>query len=161
MCLAKKNIYRVQVQYHKLQQRGVYLEPKSNKLITDTMTKIVIFYCLKQKAKGRSVNGCTEPNREGNGNPPQYSCLENPMDGGAWQAAVHEVAKSWTRLSDFTFTFHFHALEKEMATHSSVLACDDPEGCYGEGGGRRVQDGEHMYTCGGFILIFGKTNTIM
>ena len=54
--------------------------------------------------------------------PLQYSCLENPMDGGAWQAAVHGVAKSRTRLSDFTFTFHFHALEKEMATHSSVLA---------------------------------------
>ena len=52
----------------------------------------------------------------------QYSCLENPMDGGAWWAAVHGVTKSWTRLSDFTFTFHFHALEKEMATHSSVLA---------------------------------------
>ena len=44
------------------------------------------------------------------------------MDGGAWWAAVHGVAKSWARLSDFTFTFHFHALEKEMATHSSVLA---------------------------------------
>ena len=52
----------------------------------------------------------------------QYSCLENPMDGGAWWAAVHGVAKSLTQLSDFTFTFHFHALEKEMATHSSVLA---------------------------------------
>ena len=51
-----------------------------------------------------------------------YSCLENPMDRGAWWAAVHGVATSWTRLSDFTFTFHFHALEKEMATHSSVLA---------------------------------------
>ena len=48
--------------------------------------------------------------------------MEKPMDGGAWWAAVHEVAKSWTRLRDFTFTFHFHALEKEMATHSSVLA---------------------------------------
>ena len=59
--------------------------------------------------------------REGNGNLLQYSCLENPMDGGAWWAAVHGGAKSWTRLSDFTFTFHFHALEKEMATHSSVL----------------------------------------
>ena len=59
---------------------------------------------------------------EGNGTPLQYSCLENPMDGGAWWAAVHGVAKSRTRLSDFTFTFHFHALEKEMATHSSVLA---------------------------------------
>ena len=44
------------------------------------------------------------------------------MGGGAWWAAVHGVAKSWTRLSDFTFTFHFHALEKETVTHSSVLA---------------------------------------
>ena len=58
----------------------------------------------------------------GNGTPLQYSCLENPMDGGAWCAAVHGVARSQTRLSDFTFTFHFHALEKEMTTHSSVLA---------------------------------------
>ena len=59
---------------------------------------------------------------EGNGTPLQYSCLENPMDGGAWWAAVHGVAEGRTRLSDFTFTFHFHTLEKEMATHSSVLA---------------------------------------
>ena len=58
---------------------------------------------------------------EGNGTPLQYSCLENPMDGGAWWAAVHGVAKSQT-LSDLTFTFLFHALEKEMATHSSILA---------------------------------------
>ena len=57
-----------------------------------------------------------------NGTPLQYSCLENPMDGGAWRAAIRGVAKSRTRLSDFTFTFHFHTLEKEMATHSSVLA---------------------------------------
>ena len=56
------------------------------------------------------------------GTPLQYSCLESPMDGGAWWAAVHGVATSQTQLSDFTFTFHFHALEKEMATHSSVLA---------------------------------------
>ena len=59
---------------------------------------------------------------EGNGTPLQKSCLENPMDGGAWWAAVHGVAKSRTRLSDFTFTFHFPALEKAIATHSSVLA---------------------------------------
>ena len=59
---------------------------------------------------------------EGDGTPLQYSSLENPMDGGAWWAAVHGVAKSQTQLSDFTFTFHFHALEKEMAMHSSVLA---------------------------------------
>ena len=59
---------------------------------------------------------------EGNGTPLQYSCLANPMDGGAWWAAVHGVKKSRTRLKDFFFTFHFHALEKEMATHASVLA---------------------------------------
>ena len=60
-------------------------------------------------------------NGEGSGIPLQYSCLENPMGGGAWWAAVHGVAKSRTRLSDFTFTFHFHASEKEMATHSTFL----------------------------------------
>ena len=63
---------------------------------------------------------------EGNGNPLQYSCLENLMGRGAWWAAVHGVAGSRTRLSDFTFTFHFHALEKEIATHSSVLAWKIP-----------------------------------
>ena len=72
---------------------------------------IVVLICISLMTK-----------EEGNGTPFQYSCLENPMDGGAWQAAVHGVEKSRTRLSDFTFTFHFHALEKEMATHSSVLA---------------------------------------
>ena len=64
---------------------------------------------------------------EQDGTPLQYSCLENPMDGGAWWASVRGVAKSRTRLSYFTFTFHFHALEKEMATHSSVLAWRIPE----------------------------------
>ena len=59
---------------------------------------------------------------EGNGAPLQHSCLENPVAGGAWWAAVHGVTKSRTGLSNFTFTFDFHALEKEMATHSSVLA---------------------------------------
>ena len=70
---------------------------------------------------------------EGNGTPLRYSCLENPMDGGAWWAAVHGVAKSRTRLSDFTVTFHFPALEEEMATHSSVLAWRIPG--MGEPGG--------------------------
>ena len=60
--------------------------------------------------------------REGNGTPLQYSYLENPMGGGAWWAAAHGIAKSLTQLSNFTFTFYFHELEKEMATHSSVLA---------------------------------------
>ena len=63
---------------------------------------------------------------EGDGTPLQYSCLENPMDGGAWEAAVRGVARSRTRLSDFTFTFHFDASEKEMATHSSTLAWQIP-----------------------------------
>ena len=70
---------------------------------------------------------------EGNGTPLQYSCLENLMDGGSWWTAVHGVAKSRTQLSNFTFTFHFHALEKEMATHSSTLAWRIPG--MGESGG--------------------------
>ena len=70
--------------------------------------KIVETYCMND--------------REGNGTPLQYSCLENPMEGGPWKTAVHGVAEGRTRLSDFTFTFHFHALEREMATHSNVLA---------------------------------------
>ena len=77
---------------------------------------------------------------EGNGTPLQYSCLENPVDGGAWWAVVHGVTKSRTRLSDFTFTFHFHALEKEMATHSSVLCLENPRD--GEPG-RRLSMGSH------------------
>ena len=76
--------------------------------------RVCVFLCIFKAS--RILSG------EGNGTPLQYSCLENPMDGGAWWAAVHGVAKSRTRLSEFTFTFHFHALEKEMATHSSVLA---------------------------------------
>ena len=70
---------------------------------------------------------------QGNGNPLQYSCLKNPMDGGVWWAAVHGVAKSRTRLRDFTSTLHFHALKEEMATHSSSLACRIPG--MGEPGG--------------------------
>ena len=70
----------------------------------------------------RDGNMCRPCGGEGNGTTFQYSRLENPMDGGAWQAAAHGVAKSRTQLSSFTFTFHFHAVEKEMATHSSVLA---------------------------------------
>ena len=70
---------------------------------------------------------------EGNGTPLQHSCLENPMDRGAWWAAIHGVANSQTQLSDFTLTFHFHAWEKEIATHSSVLAWRIPG--MGESGG--------------------------
>ena len=72
-----------------------------------------LVYCV---SVGRLLYG------EGNGTPLQYSCLENPVDRGAWWAAVYGVAQSRTPPSDFTFTFHFHALEKAMATHSSVLA---------------------------------------
>ena len=74
---------------------------------------------------------------EGNGTPLQYSCLENPMEGGACWTAVHGVAKSQTQLSDFTFTFHFHALEKEMATHSVFFP--------GESQGRGSLVGCHLW----------------
>ena len=69
-----------------------------------------------------SIPGSGRSPGEGNGYSAKYSCLENRMDRGAWQATVHGVTESQTQLSDFTFTFHFHALEKEMATHSIVLA---------------------------------------
>ena len=75
----------------------------------------------------------TSRNSEGDGTPLQCSCLENPINRGAWKAAVHGVTEGQTRLSDFIFTFHFHALEKEMATHSSVLAWRIPG--MGEPGG--------------------------
>ena len=93
---------------------------------------------MQQEADGRQL--CPDgfhPHHatfgEGNRTRLQYSCLENPMDGEAWKAAVHGVAEGQTRLSDFTFTFHFHALEKEMATHSIVLAWRIPG--MGEPGG--------------------------
>ena len=95
---------------------------------------------------------------EGNGTPLQYSCLENPMDGGTWWAVVHGVAKSRTRLSDFTFTFHFHALEKEMATHSSALAWRIPG--TGESGGlpsmgshRVGHDGSDLAAAAAYVCI--------
>ena len=87
-----------------------------------------------------------EKNRLGKtGTPLKYSCLENPMDRGPWKAAVHGVAKSQTLLSNFTFTFHCHALEKEMATHSSVLAwripgTGEPGGLPSMGSHRVTQD---------------------
>ena len=68
----------------------------------------------------------TKKRRQWHGTPLQHSCLENPVDGGAWWAEVHGLTKSWTQLSDFTLTFHFHALEKEMATYSSILAWGIP-----------------------------------
>ena len=77
---------------------------------------------LQIQEKILRFSGLVLTSLKSHGNPLQYSCLENPMDGGAWQAAVHGVARRRTRLSDFTFTFHFPALEEEMATHSSVLA---------------------------------------
>ena len=95
------------------------------------------------------LQGARQEGREGNGTPIQYSCLENPTDGGAWWAAVHGVAKSQTRLSDFTFTFHFHLLEKEMATHSSVLAwkksrTGEPGGLPSMGSHRVGHDGSDL-----------------
>ena len=81
---------------------------------------------LKSNEKTLGVGDFT---REGDCAPLQYSCLENPMGRGAWWAAVHGVAKSQAQLNDFTFTFYFLALEKEMATHSSVLSWRSLVGC--------------------------------
>ena len=90
---------------------------------TISLISLHIFYHFIYLLKSHHLNKYQElGNWQCDGTPLQYSCLENPMDGGAWWAAVHGVAKSQTRLSDFTFTFHFPALEEEMATHSSVLA---------------------------------------
>ena len=88
---------------------------------------------LQTEPQGKPLFSWLHDCGEGNGTPFQYSCLENPMDRGAWQASVHGVAKSRTQLSAFTFTFHLHALEKEMATHASVLAWRIPG--MGEPGG--------------------------
>ena len=87
------------------------------------LTKHILKLKVEQNLKNyvRNINHIQDNMGEGSGTPLQYSCLENPMDRGAWWASVHGVAKSQTRLIDFTFTFHFHALEEEMATHSSVL----------------------------------------
>ena len=91
--------------------------------------------------------------REANGSPLQYSCLENPMDRRAWWAAVHGVARSQTRLSNFTFTFHFHASEKEMATHSSILAwripvTGEPDGLLSVGSHRVGHDWHDLAAAG-------------
>ena len=94
-------------------ERLILLDPQAKKGVTVLAGLVILTMKLVTIAKG---------NGEGNGTPLQYSCLEYPMDGGAWWAAVHGVAKSRTRLSNFTFTFRFPALEKEMAPHSSVLA---------------------------------------
>ena len=96
---------------------------------------------------------------EGNGTPLQYSCLENPMDGGAWWAAVHGVAKSRTWLSNFTFIFPLHSLEKEMATHSSVLAwripgTGEPGGLPSMGSHRVGHDGSDLTAAEAVVLLF-------
>ena len=90
-----------------------------------TATTICNYYTIQYKG-------------EGDGTALQHSCLENPVDGGAWWAAVHGVAKSCAQLSDFTFTFHFHALEKEMATHSWRIPGTGEPGGLPSRGSRRV-----------------------
>ena len=99
---------------------------------------------------------------EGDGTPLQYSCLDNPMDGGAWWTAVHGVAESRTRLSDFTFTFHFYALEKEMATHSSVLAwripgTGEPGGLPSTGSHRVGDDWSDLAAAAAAVMQLNKT----
>ena len=102
-------------------------------MIKVALTSVLPYLSLLSKPKPGNAEPFSQPSweiglsslcsdGEGDGTPLQYSCLENPMDRGAWWAAVQGVAEGRTRLSDFTFTFHFPALEKEMATHSSILA---------------------------------------
>ena len=112
---------------------------------------------------------------EGNGTPLQHSCLESPVDGGALWAAVHGVINCRTRLSDFTFTFHFHALEKEMATHSSVLAwripgMGEPRGLPSMGSHRVGHDWSDLAAAAagrleeretGELLVFADTNSVV
>ena len=100
---------------------------KSDKMVNVTIYSgklYISYHCLIREISS-PASDCSQVASfagEGNGTPLQYSCLENPMDGGAWWAAVHGVARSWTRLSDFTFHFSLSCIEKEMATHSCVLA---------------------------------------
>ena len=122
----KKNIY-VQLKHFALPQKriqhcksAIYRERERKR--ESTLCKYNTNIVLNQTEKNREKVYSSLNHGEGNGTPLQYSCLENPMDGGAWQAAVHGVAKRRTRRSNFTFTFYFHALEEERATHSSILA---------------------------------------
>ena len=91
---------------------------KANHEMGENICKSHIWYGINSHNIQRTLK---TQNGAGKGNPLQYSCLENFMNRGDWQVVVHGVAKSRIGLSDFTFTFHFHALEKKMATHSSVL----------------------------------------
>ena len=100
----------------------------------DEENVLELVVAIAQPCEYTKKHNYTSNSGEGNGNPLQYSCLENPMDGGgAWWAAVHGITRSRTQLNDFTLFFHFHALEKEMAAHSSVLAWRIPG--MGEPGG--------------------------
>ena len=127
--------------FNMLSRLFIAILPRSKRLLISWLQSPSAVILEPKKVKSLTVSTVSQsichevigPDREGNGSPLQYSCLENPMDGGAWWAAVHGVARSRTRLSDFTFTFHFHTLEKEMATHSSVLAWRIPG--MGEPGG--------------------------
>ena len=123
-------IHIMQLNNWKTFNKSVILSLASQRKVTSYMQKI-------------TTNSM--PFGEGTGTPLQYSCLETPMDGGAWWAAVHGVAKSRIRLSDFPFTFHFHVLEREMATHSSVLALripgtEEPDGLLSMGSHRVGHD---------------------
>ena len=129
-----------------------YLQPSSCQRLIKGVSRVCL--CFFQPSSSFPIS---KKVGEGNGTPLQYSCLENPMDRGAWWAAVHGVTKRWTWLSDFPFTFHFHALEKEMATHSSVLAwripgTEEPGGLPSMGSHRVGHDWCILATAAEYIL---------
>ena len=129
------------------------------------MTQAKVLFMLCDIANPSGLPRTTSVCGEGNGTPLQYSCLENPMDGGAWWAAVHGVTKSRTQLSDFTFTFHFHALEKEIATHSSVLAwripgTGEPGGLPSLGSHRVGHDWSDLAAAATSVLKLGQLVTL-
>ena len=122
-------IYCQQTRKLKLKETKILICCKSYKLTTDNAVLLSWIFASQDHVLSQyfstypiASEAVLKAWLEGNGTPLQYSCLANPIDGGAWWAVVHGVARSWTWLSDFTLFFHFHALEKEMATHSSVLA---------------------------------------
>ena len=126
---------------NKVSKRYLYTCVHSSSIHSSWKTEASQKFILKRMDKHYTDNeillSLKKELREGNGTPLQYSCLEHPMDGGAWWAAVHGVTKSRAWLSDFTFTFHFHALRMKWQPTPVFLP--------GESQGQRSLVGRHLW----------------